>query len=445
MDRNSLKHQSRKSHYERSDFMLSKSIQQSILALHEQGQSIRYIHRTLRVSRKAIRRYIKGVVPLKVGRRPGPSLAFLQAHTEDAQALFLRAECSGPVTIRLIQEKYGVEVRQDVFNRFIRGFRHQVKLQNMPSPDRFETQPGDQMQIDFGEKDVEIAGQMTHVHVFVAILGYSRRIFAMAFERETQEAWLQGIEQAFIYFQGVPRQVISDNAASLVAFHQRRGEVRFTDRYQFLADQYDFTPVATAVRKPRSKGKVERSVGYVKHNALVGVRYKSFEQLNMNLRAWCGQTADRRVLASFQHTPLERWPEEKKALRPLPCGPQYSAIWVTRKADKCGFIHLENRCYRLPDACRLQEVRLHVSSQNLEVYCGQKRIICLDKTADAYSPRQQPLSTPRNAAKAFEEEKKILQKDPVYQAYQAAGAGMPENSAQYNLLFVGAEPEGVRP
>ena len=89
-----------------------------------------------------------------------------------------------------------------------------------------------------------------------------------------------------------------------------------------------------------------------------------------------------------------------------------------RKADKSGFIRLENRLYRLPDACRLQEVRLRVSSQTLEVFCGQKPIIRLDKTADAYSPRQQPMSTPRDASKIFEAEKKILQQDPVYQEYQ---------------------------
>ncbi|MCG5031794.1 IS21 family transposase [Mesosutterella sp. OilRF-GAM-744-9] len=272
--------------------MLSQSIRQSILALHEQGQSIRSIHRALHVSRQAIRRCIRGIAPRKAGRHPGPGLAFLQAKAEESRALFLRAECSAPVTVRLIKENYGVVVRQDTFNRFIKDFRHQVKLQNQPSPGRFETQPGDQMQIAFGEKDVEIAGLRTRVHVFVAVLGYSRRIFAMAFEKETQEAWLQGIEQAFIYFQDVPRQVISDNAASLVASHKRRGEVRFTDRYQFLTDQYDFTPVATVVRKPRSKGKVERSVGYVKHNALAGMRCESLEQLNLSLRAWCGKTAD---------------------------------------------------------------------------------------------------------------------------------------------------------
>lgn len=116
-----------------------------------------------------------------------------------------------------------------------------------------------------------------------------------------------------------------------------------------------------------------------------------------------------------------------------------------RKADKSGFIRLENRLYRLPDACRLQEVRLRVSSQTLEVFCGQKPIIRLDKTADAYSPRQQPMSTPRDASKIFEAEKKILQQDPVYQEYQKAGPGSPGDSAQYNALFIGAEPEGVRP
>jgi transposase len=62
---------------------------------------------------------------------------------------------------------------------------------------RFETRPGEQLQIDFGERRVEIGGVTTKVFFFVATLGYSRRLYVCAFGREKQESWFTGMESAF--------------------------------------------------------------------------------------------------------------------------------------------------------------------------------------------------------------------------------------------------------
>jgi transposase len=51
---------------------------------------------------------------------------------------------------------------------------------------RLETPPGRQLQIDFGERRVEIAGEPVRVHLFVATLGYSRRRYVRAFRHERQ-------------------------------------------------------------------------------------------------------------------------------------------------------------------------------------------------------------------------------------------------------------------
>jgi hypothetical protein len=70
---------------------------------------------------------------------------------------------------------------------------------------RFETPPGQQMQIDFGEKRIEIGGAKVRVYIFVATLGYSRRTYAAA--------------------------VLLDNAAALVTRHDAvTREVVFNDR-----------------------------------------------------------------------------------------------------------------------------------------------------------------------------------------------------------------------
>jgi transposase len=58
---------------------------------------------------------------------------------------------------------------------------------------RFETQPGEQLQIDFGERRVEIGGVAVKVFLFVATLGYSRRLHVRAYGHERQDSWFDGM------------------------------------------------------------------------------------------------------------------------------------------------------------------------------------------------------------------------------------------------------------
>lgn len=77
---------------------------------------------------------------------------------------------------------------------------------------RFETPPGHQLQVDFGETRVSIGGERVRLYLFVATLGYSRRIFVRAFRHERQSAWLEGMEAAFSHFGGAPQEALLDNA-----------------------------------------------------------------------------------------------------------------------------------------------------------------------------------------------------------------------------------------
>lgn len=81
------------------------------------------------------------------------------------------------------------------------------------------TPPGEQLQIDFGERRVEIAGVATKVFFFVATLGYSRRLHVRAFGHEKQESWFAGMESTFQAFGGIAREVLLDNARALVLHH----------------------------------------------------------------------------------------------------------------------------------------------------------------------------------------------------------------------------------
>lgn len=84
---------------------------------------------------------------------------------------------------------------------------------------RFETAPGEQRQIDFGERTVVIAGVRERLYFFVATLGYSRRLHVRVFPHARQSAWLDGLESTFDAVEGVPATVLLDNAKALVLRH----------------------------------------------------------------------------------------------------------------------------------------------------------------------------------------------------------------------------------
>ena len=130
---------------------------------------------------------------------------------------------------------------------------------------RYETAPGQQLQIDFGSTAVAVGGEIQRIHLFVATLGYSRRCYVAVFLHERQSAWLQGLEGAFRHFAGVPQEVLLDNARALVTEHNvQTREVKFNDRFHVVTKRVAISarPSSSAARSccsPRSPSSRARS------------------------------------------------------------------------------------------------------------------------------------------------------------------------------------------
>src|SRR3954467_6056555 len=86
----------------------------------------------------------------------------------------------------------GVAVSRRTLQRAVQPYRQALKAEALATT-RFETPPGRQLQIDFGERLVEIGGPKIKAFVFVATLGHSRRLL----RAEKQEHWFAGLESAF--------------------------------------------------------------------------------------------------------------------------------------------------------------------------------------------------------------------------------------------------------
>jgi transposase len=235
---------------------------------------------------------------------------------------------------------------------------------------RFETRPGEQLQIDFGERRVEIAGVPAKVFLFVATLGYSRRLHVRAYGHEKQDSWFDGMESAFRAFGGVPREVLLDNAKALILHHDPASrEVVLHPRLHAFATHWRFQIRACAPYRARTKGKDERGVGYVKSNAIAGRRFTSWSELETHLAVWMREVADVRVHGTTGETPIERFiRDEAMALRPLAGTPPFiSARDLLRRVGADCAIEVDGNAYSVPWRLIGERVRVTVGGGAVRV------------------------------------------------------------------------------
>ncbi len=216
---------------------------------------------------------------------------------------------------------------------------------------RFETQPGQQLQHDWGEIETEVAGQRCKVSFAVNTLGYSRRFHVWATDSQDAEHTYESLVRAFCYFGGGVKTVLVDNQKAAVLKHSRTGEVVFNDGFLQLAKHYGFTPRACRPRRARTKGKVERMVKYLKENFFV--RWQQFDSLvhlNQLMLQWLAEVADARPLRRFGQTPTARFAQERPHLSSLPAGHFDTSYHDIRQAAWDGYIEVRGSRYSVPEA-----------------------------------------------------------------------------------------------
>lgn len=172
--------------------------------------------------------------------------------------------------------------------------------------------------------------------------------FVKAYFHENQVAWLDGIESAFAYYDGVPLAIVSDNSRCLVNEH-RNGFVKWNERYGSFCSYWKIKPIACRGYHPEGKGKIERAVRYVKGNALVGKDFRSWDELNRWLERWCLTVADEREISGLfegLNPPKKRFWIEKSKLMKLEQPRTMRLREETRKVDKTGLIQADGRHYR---------------------------------------------------------------------------------------------------
>jgi len=300
------------------DEVLNEREVQGIFGLRQRGWHVKAIARELGFTRNTVRRW------LRLGERaPRPEMGrprLLEAHEGWVRERYLAGVRNGDVLRQELAE-HGIEVSLRTVERCIKPIREEAINLDRASV-RFETEPGKQMQIDFGEKWVDIAGERAKAFVFVATLGYSRRSFVRVFPGLRQCHWLAGLDEALRYFGGVAEECLVDNARALVLRWEGDRPI-FHPEFDAFCRHWGMKPRACRPYRARTKGKVERSVGYGKSNGLGRLSFVSWEALDAHLVWWMREVADVRIHGTTHQRPIDRFARETDELRPIREHPAY--------------------------------------------------------------------------------------------------------------------------
>jgi transposase len=358
----------------RGDVMRTPDEVAAMERLRALGFGTRRISRELGIARNTVRRYLAtgGWSPCQMPPRAS-ALDGLEAWLAER---FHRHAGNADVVRQELAVERGVSVSLRTVERAVSHMRRALAAEARATV-RFETPPGRQLQIDFGERRVWIADELVRVHVFVATLGYSRKLYVRAFRHERQECWFAGLEGAFAAFGGVPAEVLFDNARALVERHDAATrEVVFNARLHAFARYWHFRPCACAPYRARTKGKDESGVKYVKRNALAGRRFASFVELEAHLEAWTREIADEREHGTTGESPRLRFErDEAAALRPCNGRPPFEQTreLVRQVSNDCS-VEVDTNAYSVPWRLLGERVRVVVAGGILRVAHGEREV-----------------------------------------------------------------------
>lgn len=288
----------------------------AIRTLAGRGVGKKAIAREVGVAVNTVRRYLRQ--PIGAGVQVRPSARRLtDERRQEARALYEGPAGGNAVVVQRLLAERGLTISVRTIERAVADIRRARRVAQLATV-RVETPPGDQLQIDFGQKRVRIAGAWVRVFLLVAVLSYSRRLFVKAFLNERQDDWREGIAAALQHFGGVPRTLLGDNARALVLGRERAtGTVIFHPAYLAFCRDWDVQPRACAPYRARTKGKTEAGVKYTKHNGLADQAFDSFAALERHLATWM-VTADQRRHGTTHEAPIVRFDrDERQALKPL--------------------------------------------------------------------------------------------------------------------------------
>ena len=333
-----------------------------------QGLTISQISVLTGFSRPTIRKYLLRPEPPRYGPR-SPRFTKLDSFKSYIDQRLSAGVWNAVVLLRELRDR-GYSGGYTVVKDYLRPKRREAEAVAVR---RFETAPGHQAQVDWGELGViEFPDSSRRkMYGFVMTLGNSRAMFADACTDQKLATFLRMHEAAFEHLGGVPEEVLYDWTKTAALGLDERGEVQWQSTFSDFAGYYGFTPRLCRAYRPQTKGKVESGIGYVRKSFLMaqyGQEPTSIEDLRSRLRAWTAEVANVRIHGTTHRVVREAWEEEKQHLQSVAGRPAYPLVEehiriVTRDA----FVAYQANRYSVPWQAAGKEVSVREKDGRIEI------------------------------------------------------------------------------
>jgi transposase len=413
----------------------------TILTLHKAGHSNREISALVGVNRETVGKYLArikaqnqpnaptgeacgdpGGCPAEKGAGDGlagtVSQSQLTAPTGSASSPphGPRSECEAfreEILAKIEQGLEAVRIHQDLVGdhgdgapsyysvrRFIARLRHRTPLPFR----RMETGAGEEAQVDFGTGAVVRTpdGKLRRPWIFRIVLSYSRKAYSEAVWRQTSEAFIACLENAFRHFGGVPKRLVIDNLKAAVA----RGDwydPEVHPKLQSFARHYGTVFLPTKPYTPRHKGKIESGVKYVKRNALKGRVFTSLAEENAFLLNWETQVADQRIHGTTKQQ-VEKLFEQAERRELLPLPPERFPFFheARHSVHRDGHLEVDKAFYSAPPEYVGHRLWVRWDSRLVRVYNDRWEQVAVHAKAEPGRFRTAPEHIPKQKVSAVE-------------------------------------------
>ena len=347
--------------------MLQPEEWMTIKTLSKKGVSQREIARMLGISRNTVKKQLTEEHPPQY-RRSVPCQSILDAYRD---YLLARLKEYPTLTARRLYRELQTQGYTGSYETVVIFTRkHRVK-KDPQAYERFETPPGQQAQVDWGEcsDKIDHFGVQRKVYLFSMTLGFSRVQYIEFTLDMKMPTLMRCLLKAFRYFGGIPRELLFDNMKTVVDEHIG-DHVRFNERFLDFANHYGFLPRATRVCYPEGKGKVERSIQYVWSSFYTGRKFDSLAQMNNEARDWLENVCNIRLHGTTGARPIDRLAEERTHLQTVRQEEYDICDIVLRKVCKDCYFSYKQNYYSVPHTHVGKTVQVKVYADELKVYDG---------------------------------------------------------------------------
>lgn len=277
--------------------------------------------------------------------------------------------------LREILKDKGIEVSVHQLRRFLRGHKFEKPKKAFM---RVSLVQGEQAQIDWAScGKILIDGSARKLSLFAMVLGYSRMIYARFYVDQSMGSFLSAHLHAFEYFGGVPDKLLYDNLKTAVVSHVGP-IITFNSELLRFASKLHCALDACNPRSGWEKGRVERSIRYIKESFLGDREFSDLESANRELLTWLNETANKRPWPQGRHKSVEEvWRDiEKPILRPETLSKEPFFHETVVRVGKTPYVRFDCNDYSVPATFVKESLVVFASEDTVKIYHGIKEVAC---------------------------------------------------------------------